>query len=57
MTSVLLKKDLYAITNCDSFTNESIEDKGLTLFLDFYKAFDAVEHPFIMKELEYFRFR
>ncbi|OOO00292.1 MAG: hypothetical protein ATN35_08065 [Epulopiscium sp. Nele67-Bin004] len=33
-----------------------IEDKGFILFLDFYKAFDSVEHPFILKALEYFGF-
>lgn len=33
-----------------------IEDDGVILFLDFYKAFDMVEHPFIIKTLEYFGF-
>lgn len=37
--------------------NYLIEDKGLIFFLDFYKAFDSVEHPFIMKTLKYFGFR
>lgn len=33
-----------------------IEDTGFILFLDFYKAFDSVEHPFIIKTLEHFGF-
>lgn len=36
--------------------NYLIEDKGFVFFLDFYKAFDSVEHPFIMKTLKYFGF-
>lgn len=36
--------------------NFLIEDKGFILFLDFYKAFDSVEHPFILKALKYFGF-
>lgn len=33
-----------------------IEDDGFLLFLDFYKAFDSVEHPFILSALEHFGF-
>uniref|UniRef100_A0A3P9J195 Reverse transcriptase domain-containing protein n=1 Tax=Oryzias latipes TaxID=8090 RepID=A0A3P9J195_ORYLA len=33
-----------------------IKDNGFILFLDFYKAFDSVEHPFIMTALENFGF-
>lgn len=33
-----------------------IEDDGVILFLDFYKAIDMVEHPFIIKTLECFVF-
>lgn len=33
-----------------------IDDPGFILFLDFYKAFDCVEHPFILKTLEFFGF-
>lgn len=29
--------------------SEVIQKKGFLLFLDFYKAFDSVEHPFILK--------
>lgn len=36
--------------------NDLIEDEGFILFLDFYKAFNSVEHLFIMKSLEYFGF-
>lgn len=36
--------------------NHLIEDDGVILFLDFYKAFDTVEHPFILKALQYFGF-
>lgn len=32
--------------------SEYINDDGFILFLDFYKAFDMVEHPFIFKALE-----
>lgn len=28
-----------------------VHESGLILFLDFYKAFDSVEHPFIIKTL------
>ena len=31
-------------------------ESGFILFLDFYKAFDSVEHPFILKTFEYFGF-
>lgn len=31
-------------------------DDGFILFLDFYKAFDSVEHEFILKTLHYFGF-
>jgi len=33
-----------------------IEDDGFLLFLDFYKAFDSVEHPFILSALEHLGF-
>lgn len=33
-----------------------IEDDGFLLFLDFYKAFDSVEHPFILSVLKHFGF-
>ena len=32
--------------------SDYINDDGFILFLDFYKAFDMVEHPFIFKALE-----
>lgn len=32
--------------------SDYISDDGFILFLDFYKAFDMVEHPFIFKALE-----
>lgn len=31
-------------------------EEGFVLFLDFYKAFDSVEHPFILNTLNYFGF-
>ncbi len=31
-----------------------IEEDGFILFLDFYKAFDMVEHSFIFQTLEHF---
>ena len=36
--------------------NNWIDDRGFILFLDFYKAFDSVEHEFILRSLEYFGF-
>lgn len=36
--------------------NELIHDGSLIMFLDFYKAFDSVEHPFIFKALQMFGF-
>ncbi len=33
-----------------------IKDDGFVLFLDFYKAFDTVEHEFILHALKYFGF-
>ncbi len=33
-----------------------IEEDGFILFLDFYKAFDTVEHSFIFQTLEHFGF-
>ena len=33
-----------------------IENDGFLLFLDFYKAFDSVEHPFIFQVLEHLGF-
>ena len=35
---------------------ERIEDDGLILFLDFCKAFDTVEHGFMMDTLKHFGF-
>lgn len=35
---------------------EFIHTDGLVLFLDFYKAFDTVEHSFLMKALNYLGF-
>lgn len=32
--------------------NHLIEDDGFILFLDFYKAFDSIEHPFIFQCLK-----
>ena len=31
---------------------ELIDDNGFILFLDFYKAFDTVEHPFTLHSLK-----
>lgn len=31
-------------------------DDGFILFLDFYKAFDLVEHQFILSTVEHFSF-
>ncbi len=36
--------------------NELIEDKGCILFLDFKKAFDTLEHPFMIHTLKAFGF-
>uniref|UniRef100_A0A8C6WYS4 Reverse transcriptase domain-containing protein n=1 Tax=Neogobius melanostomus TaxID=47308 RepID=A0A8C6WYS4_9GOBI len=33
-----------------------IEENSFILFLDFYKAFDSVEHPFILETLNHFGF-
>ena len=33
-----------------------IEDDGFIFFLDFFKAFDTVEHPFMLKTLDRFGF-
>lgn len=33
-----------------------LAEEGFILFLDFYKAFDSVEHPFILTTLNYFGF-
>lgn len=33
-----------------------VQGRGFVLFLDFYKAFDSVEHPFILKTLHHFGF-
>ena len=33
-----------------------IEDDGLILFLDLYKAFDSMEHPFILSVLKHLDF-
>ena len=33
-----------------------VQDEGFILLLDFYKAFDSVEHPFILKTLGCFGF-
>lgn len=35
---------------------ELVEDGGLMLFVDFYKVFDTVEHPFILQSLQKFGF-
>ncbi len=31
-------------------------ERGFIIFLDFYKAFDSVEHPFILEALKHFGF-
>lgn len=36
--------------------NYIIQRNGFVLFFDFYKAFDSVEHPFILKTLHHFGF-
>lgn len=36
--------------------NQMVQERGFILFLDFYKAFDSVEHSFILKTLDYFGF-
>jgi len=36
--------------------SEMVQESGFLIFLDFYKAFDAVEHPFILKTLHNFGF-
>ena len=36
--------------------SEYVESQALIVFLDFYKAFDTVEHPFIYKALDLFGF-
>lgn len=36
--------------------SDLIQDNGFIFFLDFYKAFDSVEHPFILAVLEHFGF-
>ncbi len=36
--------------------SDRIEDGGFILFLDFCKAFDRVEHPFILDTLQHFGF-
>lgn len=33
-----------------------IEDERIILFLDFFKAFDELEYPFILQSLQYFGF-
>lgn len=33
-----------------------IEDDGIILFLDFLKAFDKLEHPFVFQSQQYFGF-
>lgn len=37
--------------------NHLVDSNGLILFLDFYKAFNSVEHDFISKALAKFGFR
>ena len=36
--------------------SQIVQESGFILFLDFYKAFDSVEHPFILKTLYHFGF-
>lgn len=36
--------------------NQMVQERGFILFLDFYKAFDCVEHSFILKTLDHFGF-
>ncbi len=36
--------------------HELIEDNSFILFIDFYKAFDTIEHSFLFKTLEFFGF-
>lgn len=36
--------------------SDTLIDQGFIIFLDFYKAFDSVEHPFILDTLNYFGF-
>ncbi len=36
--------------------SQMVQESGFILFLDFYKAFDLVEHPFILKTLYHFGF-
>uniref|UniRef100_A0A3Q3ASU9 Reverse transcriptase domain-containing protein n=1 Tax=Kryptolebias marmoratus TaxID=37003 RepID=A0A3Q3ASU9_KRYMA len=36
--------------------SDLVEDKGFILFLDFYKAFDMLEHQFLFKVLQMFGF-
>lgn len=38
-----------------NYTDICVE-KGFIIFLDFYKAFDSVEHPFILEALKHFGF-
>ncbi|MGL5732989.1 MAG: RNA-directed DNA polymerase [Metamycoplasmataceae bacterium] len=47
--NLLLVQDLIDYKN-------KITDDGIMFFLDFYKAFDTVEHPFIFSALELFGF-
>ncbi len=36
--------------------SEYVESQAMIVFLDFYKAFDKVEHPFILRALKLFGF-
>lgn len=36
--------------------SSSINDNGLVLFLDFFKAFDSLEHSILFKALKHFSF-
>lgn len=36
--------------------SEVVQGSGFLIFLDFFKAFDAIEHPFILKTLKHFGF-